>query len=200
MNKTIEEQLVELRDETEKDKCVDLNDMVFNYGKFHNNFVNQLIHLIFVPLILYTWYIMMCDLGPTFELGLDIPFFGAKIGFGVVPYFVVSTAYFFVDWKVGLVVSAWWYPIMMLGNYTWLVSGDELYWGMSQFWFMNLVNIVSWLAQIVGHIVFEERAPAFVTNLGFATLAPFFITFEVMNSVFGFKEGENMRKLHSLIE
>ena len=39
-----------------------------------------------------------------------------------------------------------------------------------------------------------------MTNLGFALLAPFFITFEVMNQVFGYQEGPKMHKLKSLIE
>ena len=87
----------------------------------------------------------------------------------------------------------------MLGNVKWLAHGDELYFGFSQFHFMNIVNILSWIAQFIGHGVFEKRAPAIKTNLAFALLAPFFITFEVMNSIFGFREGANMRKLRILI-
>ena len=57
---------------------------------------------------------------------------------------------------------------------------------------MGLVNLVSWIAQFIGHGVFEQRAPAIKDNLLYATLAPFFITFEVMNRFFGFREGERM--------
>ena len=46
---------------------------------------------------------------------------------------------------------------------------------------MSLINIVSWIAQFIGHGVFEKRAPAIKDNLAYALLAPFFITFEVMN-------------------
>ena len=65
---------------------------------------------------------------------------------------------------------------------------------------MTLVNVASWGMQFIGHGIFEQRAPAIITNLTFAFLAPFFITFEVMNSVFGFREGEKMVKLRQLIE
>merc|ERR1712183_394612 len=89
---------------------------------------------------------------------------------------------------------------MMLGNMHWMAYKDMEYpLGLNQFWFMTLINISSWIA-FIGHGFFEQRAPALLTNLGFAFLAPFFITFEVMNSVFGFREGENMAKLRSLIE
>mmetsp|Transcript_12372 Transcript_12372/g.15779 ORF Transcript_12372/g.15779 Transcript_12372/m.15779 type:complete len:192 (+) Transcript_12372:11-586(+) len=178
---SVEDQLAQLRTKEDMDKCVDLNFMVFNYGKFHNNFVNQVIHIVFVPIILYTWYVQMCHVAPSYDLGFAVPLFGDKIGFGFVPNIVVSTAYYFVDWKVALAVSAWWWPCMFLGNASWMMHSEERYFGMDQFWFMGLVNICSWIAQFIGHGVFEKRAPAIKTNLGFALLAPFFITFEVMN-------------------
>ena len=142
--KSIQESVAELS--TDKDKCVDLNFMVFNYGKFHNNKVNQIIHIVFVPIIIFTWYVQMCIIFPYREFDYDVPFFGNKIGFGFIPNFVVCTAYFFVDWQVALAVSAWWWPAMILGNATWIAHADELYFGMSQFWFMGLVNILSWAA------------------------------------------------------
>ena len=52
---------------------------------------------------------------------------------------------------------------------------------MTEFWFMGLVNALSWIAQFIGHGVFEKRAPAIKDNVTYALLAPFFITFEVMN-------------------
>ena len=196
--KSIEESVAELS--TDKEKCVDLNFMVYTYGKFHNNKINQIIHIIFVPIILYTWYVQMCIIAPYYEFSFDVPFFGSKIGFGIVPYFFTLSAYFFIDWQVALTVSAWWWPVMILGNACWMNHADELYWGMSQFRFMGIVNALSWIAQFIGHGLFEQRAPAILTNLGFATLAPFFITFEVMNVCLGFREGETMRKLRSYIE
>ena len=39
--KTVEQGLLELKKETNSEnKCIDLNYMVYNYGKFHNNVVN----------------------------------------------------------------------------------------------------------------------------------------------------------------
>ena len=40
MKSNVEEELKALRTPEDAAKCVDLNYMVFNYGKFHNNFVN----------------------------------------------------------------------------------------------------------------------------------------------------------------
>ena len=89
---------------------------------------------------------------------------------------------------------------MIFANQAWIDHTNELYWGISQFWFMNLVNVLAWVAQFIGHGFFEQRAPAISTNLAFALLAPFFITFEIMSRLFGFKEGKQMQILRKLIE
>ena len=63
-----------------------MNYMVYNYGKFHANTVNQIIHIICVPLILYTWYIMLSLITPWYQL--EASYFvlgGDKIGCGIVP-------------------------------------------------------------------------------------------------------------------
>ena len=180
-------------------QCFDLNYMVFTYGKYHNNVVNQLIHTVFVPIIIYTWYVQMCLIAPYLQLSVDLPVFGDKIGFGFWINFIVSTAYFFIDWRVALICSLWWWPCMVLGNATWMAHEHDEYYGLGQFWFMGLVNIVSWIMQFIGHGLFEKRSPAITTNILFGLLAPFFITFELMNGVFGFQEGQSMQKLKHLI-
>ncbi|PVI08069.1 DUF962-domain-containing protein [Periconia macrospinosa] len=46
------------------------------------------------------------------------------------------------------------------------------------------INVVSWIAQFVGHGVFEGRAPALLDNLVQALfLAPFFVWFEILFSL-----------------
>jgi len=87
--------------------------------------------VVFVPIILYTWYIQQCELWPYIELGFDVPFFGDKIGGGFYLNFIVSSAYFFVDWQVASAVVLWWWPVMLIGNVKWLAHGDELYFGMT---------------------------------------------------------------------
>ena len=117
----VEQQLASLRDEGQKDKCVDLNFMVFNYGKFHDNGINQLIHIICVPLLMYSWYVMLSLLAPYWQLDFSLPIIGDRIGCGILPQIILSVIYFFVDWKVALGVAAWLWPTMALGNMTWML-------------------------------------------------------------------------------
>ena len=62
------------------------------------------------------------------------------------------------------------------------------------------LHIFAWLAQFWGHFVNEGRAPALMTNLFFALLAPFFVTFEFMNFVFAYREGPDMDEVRKAIK
>ena len=183
-----EKKLTEIQSKEDKEKCVDLNYMVFTYGKFHNNFVNQIIHVIFVPIIIYTYYVMLCYVC-TWKFDNELPLYGDSISFGIVPSFILCTAYMMVDWKIGLGVLSWWGPFTVLGNADFKLNQDALYFGMTHFWFMVSLNAFAWIMQFIGHGIFEKRAPAIITNLKFGLLAPFFVTFETMNYLFGYHEG-----------
>ena len=59
---------------------------------------------------------MLYLITPYMELEEELPLLGKRIGWGMAPHIVVSLAYFFVEWKVALVVAAWWWPTMILGH------------------------------------------------------------------------------------
>ena len=52
------------------------------------------------------------------------------------------------------------------------------------------INVFCWITQFVGHGIYEQRAPAIITNVLFIFIAPFFDMFEVMNKAFGYREEE----------
>ena len=51
-----------------------------------------------------------------------------------------------------------------------------------------VIHCMGWVSQFIGHGVYEQRAPALLTNSLFAFIAPFFCTFELLNIGFGYKE------------
>ncbi len=55
---------------------------------------------------------------------------------------------------------------------------------------MLWLHIASWIAQFVGHGIFEKRAPALLDNMLLMSVAPFFFVFEVINMGFGYKAKE----------
>ena len=57
------------------------------------------------------------------------------------------------------------------------------------FRFFLIQHIVNWILQIVGHAIFEKRAPALTDNLLLTLNAPFFVTAEVLKMM-GWKKDE----------
>ena len=57
------------------------------------------------------------------------------------------------------------------------------------FRFFLIQHIVNWVLQIIGHAVFEKRAPALTDNLLLTLNAPFFVTAEVLK-IMGWKKEE----------
>ena len=53
-----------------------------------------------------------------------------------------------------------------------------------------IIHIFSWVAQFIGHGLFEKRAPALITNFLFIYLAPFFTIFEYLNILFDYRKDE----------
>ena len=99
------------------------------------------------------------------------------------------------DVSTGLVAALWSVPQILIsqhmaaapaGTYALKVNGTvfELH------YIALYLHIAAWIAQFYGHGVHEGRAPALMTNLFYSLLAPFFVTFEFMNGVFGYKEKE----------
>ena len=197
----VKEGLRELQKESGGDQqCIDFNYMVFTYGKFHNNFVNQFIHVVFVPIISYTFYAQFAAVLPFYELPYTIPLLGSTFSLAIMPYIMLALAYFIVDVPTAAVHMAWSATVVVFAHNEWVSHRTESYFGFSQLAFMMMVNAASWIAQFIGHGCFEQRAPAIGTNLTFALLAPFFITFETMNRGFGYRTGPKMNRLRYLID
>ncbi|ODQ79283.1 hypothetical protein BABINDRAFT_162312 [Babjeviella inositovora NRRL Y-12698] len=146
-----------------------LEDQLAFYRAYHFNKINVAIHAIGVPLILLSTIVA--------ALAVPLPFFNnpylnlgsaSALGYGVfyclldplgyvaLPL-LASVAYFtvntlFAEFPVALVVKT------ALG-----------------------ISAAGWVAQFIGHGVFEKRAPALFDNLVQAlVLAPFFILFELV--------------------
>ena len=54
--------------------------------------------------------------------------------------------------------------------------------------FWIAIQVVGWITQFIGHGVFEKRAPALLTNLFYIWLSPFFVVFEYLNIIFGYRQ------------
>ena len=50
------------------------------------------------------------------------------------------------------------------------------------------IHILGWVAQFVGQGIYERRTPAIATNVLLALMAPFFVIFEILNKLIGYKK------------
>lgn len=112
-------------------------------------------------------------------------------------------AFLYVEKVVGFCFMLWSLPLLCASHYVFenaaaitLTVGDKTY---TCFQICLALHIFGWLSQFYGHGVHEGRKPALVTNLLFANFAFFFITFEVINHVFGYGEGKETDEVRKCI-
>ncbi|KAG0647924.1 putative endoplasmic reticulum membrane [Hyphodiscus hymeniophilus] len=161
---------------------LDLEKQLCFYGAYHHNPTNIGIHMTCVPLILAT-SILLATNSPTLiplPSWLTIP--NLPLNFGSIGAILYSGFYILLEPVAGSVLL----PLIM----GWTAFSNHLT-ASSNAYNANVGAIVvfaiSWIAQFVGHGVYEGRAPALLDNLVQAlVLAPFFVFMEVL-FMFGYR-------------
>jgi uncharacterized membrane protein YGL010W len=167
------------------------------YGSYHNNKINQLIHIIFVPLILWTALVWLSYTPQFIPLNfltdkLNNPFLTkALIGnVSFIMWALYALYYMSVAGLVGFCFNIFMFGLYLTANYYHSVSPSNA-------WIIaTILHIVSWYMQIhPGHLIFEGRKPA-LTDSFFQSLvlAPLFVFYEVLFTL-GFQ-----KKIHAQIQ
>jgi uncharacterized membrane protein YGL010W len=146
------------------------------YGSFHANPVNQWIHIICVPIIFTT----------SIELLLRVSH----------PIIVTALLVFYITSFIRMHVFAGlaYAPILLMYGYI----------GAKILPYYSHLSIVlwafSWIAQFVGHGLFEKRAPALLTNLPQSIHAAVFFVWIELLMKFGLFNKSLERKLNSAVK
>ena len=152
------------------------------YGAYHNNAVNQWIHIVFVPVILTTfiaifhYYLPMDSFVGDAVSKLTYQLTGSNFSFATVALIIYVLFYIYMAPSLlGLSMAA-----LVIGLYFFalkvIIPG-----GLDSIKIAGAVNVVAWIAQFYGHGVHEKRAPALLDNLMQAFLmAPLFVYIEVL--------------------
>ncbi len=166
------------------DNRFDFGQFYFSYAKYHYNDTNKWIHVVFIPTIVFT-LLGMLHYGKVFGsfelLGLT---WQLDIGFFLLS--ILLPLYLFVDLVTGIVSSLFFIVQLALSNYLYLNYSSSP----SHFQWLLYLHLASWIAQFVGHGIFEKRAPALLDNMLLMFVAPFFFVFEVLNMGAGYKQKE----------
>lgn len=145
------------------------------YGAYHHNPVNIAVHVICVPLILWTFFLLASNSPNVIPTPEKYTYDYLRPNIGTLACLLYSTLYVLMEPVAGSAFAVLLFASTAFANH--LVSR----YGMTvNYWAMG-AHVVCWLAQFVGHGVYEGRAPALLDNLFQAVfLAPLFIWLEVL--------------------
>ena len=144
------------------------------YGSYHSDHTNQVIHVACVPVILTTALGFLAKLPLPASAGALVPAI-AKRAFGAAAStWALPVAVGYAGYYLSLA------PGLLGASAAALVLGGLKLSTVAQALVSNRVlvgaHVVSWLAQFVGHGVYEGRSPALLDNLFQAIfMAPFFV-------------------------
>ncbi|KAI5122176.1 hypothetical protein M0805_007073 [Coniferiporia weirii] len=147
------------------------------YGAYHTNKVNVGIHMVCVPLLIWTAQVMLASLPtPSFFPAYKHDFnsiLSFEFNYATVQA-VLYFAYFFTLLPSAALSYAPQSIISLLSAIA--VSRDS-----GNVLTALTLHVVCWLAQFYGHGVHERRSPALLDNLiGAIVLAPFFVHLELL--------------------
>ncbi|KAF2859137.1 DUF962-domain-containing protein [Piedraia hortae CBS 480.64] len=138
------------------------------------NQVNVAIHVICVPILLMTGFLLATN-SPTLPLPAWLTVRQLPPNLGTTSALLYSLLYMLMEPFAGALLA----PLLMGGT---AVSNHlTSTYGMKANKIALTVHIVCWIAQFIGHGVYEGRAPALLDNLVQAIfLAPFFVWLEIL--------------------
>lgn len=154
---------------------LDLEKQLTFYGAYHHNPVNVAIHMTCVPMILAASLLLATNSPTVIPLPewLSIP--NLPLNLGTIGAILYGGFYMLLEPVAGTILL----PIIIgwtafANHLTTAYPSEANKWGIA-------VEIFAWVAQFVGHGVYEGRAPALLDNLVQAlVLAPFFVFMEFL--------------------
>ncbi|KAF8268267.1 hypothetical protein EI94DRAFT_1771639 [Lactarius quietus] len=147
------------------------------YGAYHSNTVNVLIHVVCVPLIMWSFQVAAYDLPrPTFlpQIQYDLNnYLKFEVTYGTLQGFVWLAYYYLLEPTAALLYTPQAILSVLTAN-AFAQRDDHLKIAL-------IVHVACWIAQFIGHGVYEGRAPALLDNIvGALVLAPFFVHLEIL--------------------
>lgn len=186
----------------------DVDKQMAFYGAYHSNKINILVHILFVPILMWTGVSMGSHIPTPEWLQVYPGLIAAALNGGTVPgwffhhrfneymvwdlnvasvIMVLYWVYYFILEPVGALLYA---PQIALSTLTAVSYASS---GKDSLTRSTALHIVSWIAQFLSHGIAEGRAPALLDNLlGALVLAPFFVHLEILFSL-GFKPAMHKR-------
>ncbi|KAK1231722.1 hypothetical protein PQX77_005154 [Marasmius sp. AFHP31] len=164
----------------------DVDKQLVFYGAYHSNRINVLIHIVCVPLILWTAQVLLADIpipASLYNLFTSIGFpshvaINPYLAFTVNVPFVLTAFYITYYFLLEPYAAALYAPQLVLSLLTATSFAESRAAHLTE---AATLHAICWIAQFIGHGVAEKRAPALLDNLiGAVVLAPFFVHLEIL--------------------
>lgn len=130
----------------------DLNYYFDSYAEFHKNETNQLLHMIGVPLIMFSLFGLLAR--------FDLPSSGVNLA--LILWAGANLWYFKLSPKVAVLFA----PLSFGLYYLSLFSPISILWSLF---------VIGWIVQLWGHKKFEGRSPAFMQNAAHLLIGPLWV-------------------------
>ncbi|KAI0046885.1 DUF962-domain-containing protein [Auriscalpium vulgare] len=156
---------------------LDIRKQLAFYGAYHANPVNIVIHVVCVPIIVWTFKVFLADV-PTPSFVPEVHYtFNEYLAFDLNWSVLFAATYLVYYYALEPVAAALYTPQWILSTLSaaaFSKTGDHVK-------IAAVAHGVAWIAQFIGHGVAEGRAPALLDNLlGAVVLAPFFVHLEIL--------------------
>jgi uncharacterized membrane protein YGL010W len=160
--------------------------LFYGYGCYHYDIVNIIIHIICIPFI-------------TFTLDKIIGYYAVdvyKLPFNpfYIAYLFICPFYIYVD-----PISGGFTAVQYVGASLLTKNMQFNFLGLTHIQFLWALHAVAWIAQFIGHGLFEGRKPALMDNIFFTISAPVFANIELLYYIFGYRADE-VREVRKYIE
>lgn len=148
-------------------------ETLFNaYSADHQNEFNQKVHLICVPLIVYSIMGLLWSLSP-------ISLAGVNINFAVVFAAMISIYYFFLSFRLAAIMIA--VTLLFFGSFVLLEKQ-----GLPLLYISIFIFIAAWIGQFYGHKV-EGKKPSFLTDLTYLFIGPLWVVEKLLGRASNYK-------------
>lgn len=157
------------------------------YGAYHSNPTNVWIHIVCVPFIVWSAYVLGSqwpkpDAIPSVHADFG-PYLSFDLNYAAVWAITTELYYLFLTPLAAL-------THIPLAAVT-LLTATSFASRPDSTWIAGTIHVLCWLAQFYGHGVHEGRAPALLDNLlGALVLAPLFVHYEVLFMLGFFKQAK----------
>jgi len=147
------------------------------YGSYHSHPINVFVHIVFVPLIMWSFQVLAYDLPrPTFLPQVHYrlnDYLEFEVTYGTVQGLLWLAYYYILDPFAAVLYTPQAILSILAAN-AFAQRADHTNIGL-------IVQVVSWVAQIAAHKFAEGRSPALLDNpVNALVLAPFFVHLEIL--------------------